>query len=675
MESLAEDMIEITPSCELRVMEGSEDEVLVKFTKNKICSNGDRFTGHVNVVTGELISGKRIYIVTQECYEGPFLNGERHGLGVCTKLNGEGKFLGKFLNDSYHRGTLVTKDYTYVGQFSEGIFHGNGALIHSEGTLYEGNFEGGVFDGLGKFTCPAGNLYEGGFRGGMKQGHGKMVCNDGSVYIGDWNRDRKDGVGKETYDSRREYEGEYVNDKRHGKGTMKTPSVTRIGPWRNDIPLDGPGWIITYPKTHVQYSGEAVSCRPHGYGELSFRDQDSNNVFTYEGQVLCGLRHGVGRMIAPTEQKAMTWKGDLAMPPVNDKELRLDRELRLEAIHESASEDEVDGDLAPSLEELNSSASDGSDSSDHPPQSESKAEEDGDIKVYSNGDSFRGHIDIFGKRQGFGIFVEAATGMCYSGQWKSSKKHGRGTLAQPLSGVQYIGTFIEDVMEGHGSLRFPDGSKYTGKIRDGMMHGKGNFQDATNETVYTGDFVYSMKHGDGEEEYADGGIFCGPFVSGKRSGKDGCLYHKTRLGRALVYRGEWLGDSVTGRGKRHDLETPCPGSHVGAFRDGNRHGHGAFTTKDGYIYEGEWLNDTTCDGDWVITCPRGAVYYGSALCKNGIPIADGFGTRNENDGTFYSGGFRMGQRHGSGLCVFSSGDQWDGRWDNGVFVKYGRSRP
>lgn len=383
-------------------------------------------------------------------------------------------------------------------------------------------------------------------------------------------------------------------------------------------------------------------------------------TFVYEGNVLCGLRHGDGRMVVGKDKDMARWKGDIPMPSEEDQ---------LEVIEESSGEEVAESSHIPSLEEIESSCSDSS-----RPESE-EGEEGSDIRVFPNGDTFRGHIDVFGKRQGFGIFTEVSTGMTFSGQWKSSRKHGRGTLDQPLSGVQYVGSFIEDVMEGRGSLRLPDGSKYSGKFVRGMMYGKGTFRDNTNERVYTGDFVRSVKHGHGEEEYPDNTIYCGTFVNGKRSGENGSLYRATKGGRVLLYEGEWTNDCITGEGKHFELDTPCAGSYAGAFKDGNRHGHGIFTAKGGFFFEGEWSYDDPCDGDWVITCPRGSVYYGAAICKGGIPVADGFGTHNENEGTFYSGGFRLGQKHGNGLCVFSSGEQWDGRWEDGVFVKYGRSRP
>ena len=72
------------------------DAVLSKFVKNKVCGEKDTFAGYVNALTGELISGKRLYIESREVYEGPFQNGFRHGSGaVCTKLDGSGKFLGR----------------------------------------------------------------------------------------------------------------------------------------------------------------------------------------------------------------------------------------------------------------------------------------------------------------------------------------------------------------------------------------------------------------------------------------------------------------------------------------------------------------------------------------------------------------------------------------------------
>lgn len=628
MESLFEAIGDVSPNYELRKLKGSEHEELVKFVKDKICTNGDRFSGFVDVVTGELISGKRVSMVTQECYEGTFLHGERHGSGVCTKLSGEGKFIGSFANDSYEQGTLITSTYTYVGLFSGGVFHGLGKLVHDDGSLYEGMFVEGVYEGQGSFINSQGDHYEGGFRNGMKHGHGKITYIDGSTYIGDWNNDRKDGIGKHSYDEERDYEGEFVNDKRHGKGKLTTPSAILVGHWRKGRPLDGPGWTIQYPKTGVQYVGDVIACRPHGHGVLSFTNQDSN-LEAYEGDVLCGLRHGFGRYIASRsesrkeDEMLVLWKGDQIMPSASDG-----NESR-----ETSAKTGNDGAGFVESELVDADSREGNTSHVSPRRSRLDHDESED----------GANVDI--------------------------------KICQSVSGIQYVETSIEDMMEGQGSIQFPDGSKYTGSLKDGMMHGQGTFHDTTNQTVYVGGFFHSLKHGQGEEEHADGNVYVGPFVNGIRSGDEGCLYRKTPGGRSLIYKGQWVNNTMTGQGKCNDLITPCNGSYSGEFQDGKRHGRGSFVSNDGHKFEGDWVDDAACDGDWVITYPDGAVYYGSALCRYGIPVPDGFGTQQDKDYTFYCGAFRMGKRHGNGMCIFSSGVQWDGRWDDGVYVKYSRSRP
>jgi hypothetical protein len=649
MESLLEEIADVSPNYEIRKMNGSEHEELVKFVKDKVCTNGDHFCGFVDGVTGELISGNRVYVATQECYDGTFLHGERHGVGVCTNLSGEGKFIGTFLRDSYDQGTLITKTYTYVGLFSAGVFHGLGTLVYSDGSLYEGMFEGGVFSGKGTFVNSKGDRYEGSFLSGMKHGHGKITYFDGSTYIGDWKSDRKDGVGKHNYGGKREYEGEYVNDQRHGKGKLTTPSAILVGPWRNGRPLDGPGWTIRYPKAGVKYVGDAIACRPHGQGVLSFLDQDSSCKL-YEGEVVCGLRHGLGHYVAYTgtvgslwrkddplilsenneDGSLAMWKGDGMARSANDGDDHRKGSLLIECKNT--------GSLEPELADTYSCESNTNHISPPPPlpllpppppQPASNEPEDGvDVKMYPN-----------------------------------------------ASGAQCVGTEVEGLMEGQGSIRFLDGSKYTGSLMGGMMHGRGTFHDAINETDFVGDFFHSLKHGHGEEEHADGSVYVGPFVNGIRSGDDGCLYKKTPGGRSLIYRGQWTNNTMTGQGKYYELLTPCKGFYSGKLQDGKRHGRGTFTSIDGHKFEGAWVEDAVCDGDWVITFPEGAVYYGSAFCRHGIPVPDGLGSRLENDGTFYSGGFRMGQRHGNGMCIFSSGVQWDGRWEDGIYVKYSRSQP
>ena len=58
--------------------------------------NGNLFSGNINSHTQELIYGRMTCALEMEVYEGPFVNGKRHGEGaVCTKMDGSAKFLGR----------------------------------------------------------------------------------------------------------------------------------------------------------------------------------------------------------------------------------------------------------------------------------------------------------------------------------------------------------------------------------------------------------------------------------------------------------------------------------------------------------------------------------------------------------------------------------------------------
>ena len=91
-----------------------------------------------------------------ETYDGPYLNGQRHGDGVvCTFADGS-KFLGSYRYDEPSEGTLICQEFTYTGTFAPGgKFHGSrGKLAKSNGSTYEGEFRNSLYHGSGKMTYP-----------------------------------------------------------------------------------------------------------------------------------------------------------------------------------------------------------------------------------------------------------------------------------------------------------------------------------------------------------------------------------------------------------------------------------------------------------------------------------------------------------------------------------------
>ncbi len=61
----------------------------------------------------------------------------------------------------------------YEGDFFEGVVHGDGVKIWSDGSQYEGEYNSG-----------------------RRHGNGKAVYHDGSMFDGMWKEDKREGSGK-----------------------------------------------------------------------------------------------------------------------------------------------------------------------------------------------------------------------------------------------------------------------------------------------------------------------------------------------------------------------------------------------------------------------------------------------------------------------------------------------
>ena len=98
---------------------------------------------------------------------------------------------------------------------------------------------------LGKFiivgqTKFAGNMYMGDFRNGIMHGQGTYTFSNGNKYTGEFKNGIRHGFFNVTYaDVKRrghKYVGEYKNDKRHGQGTYTHADGTvQEGIWKNGI--------------------------------------------------------------------------------------------------------------------------------------------------------------------------------------------------------------------------------------------------------------------------------------------------------------------------------------------------------------------------------------------------------------------------------------------------------
>jgi hypothetical protein len=116
---------------------------------------------------------------------------EKNGHGTKTFEDGS-TYVGEFKDGNFDgQGTFTYgkgkyKDHKYVGDWKDGKYHGQGTFTGSDGDEYVGEFKDGEFDGQGTGTFSDGTKYEGEWKGGVPNGQGTGTFSDGTKYIGEW---------------------------------------------------------------------------------------------------------------------------------------------------------------------------------------------------------------------------------------------------------------------------------------------------------------------------------------------------------------------------------------------------------------------------------------------------------------------------------------------------------
>ncbi len=112
-----------------------------------------------------------------------------------------------------------------------------------------------------------------------------------------------------------------------------------------------------------------------------------------------------------------------------------------------------------------------------------------EIMVSSNERAYYEGDWVMGVREGRGTYWNGVSNL-YIGQWQNDLRHGHGAY---FFGVQdwtpnkhseqwlqnnvenYTGEFVEDLYEGFGTYRWPDGQRYEGEFFANDKHGNGTF--------------------------------------------------------------------------------------------------------------------------------------------------------------------------------------------------------
>jgi hypothetical protein len=246
--------------------------------------------------------GKEVYSDGSK-YEGEWLGGEYFGQGKLTYADGA-VLMGEFrnghicngsgtliiykaapkiekidsnANDGFDRtsplatGAVVWS--TYVGDFVDGGFHGQGVLTYATGETLRGEFK-------------AGKIYTG---EGTVQYHGSET-----MQAGIWVDGKMQGAGTEA-DESLTYAGEFKDGHYHGQGVIayKTGETLK-GEFRKGKIYSGEGTFkYTTPGDYLQ--GTWVEGKLQGHGRIVKADWRA-----YEGMIVDGKFHGQGVLAYPT---------------------------------------------------------------------------------------------------------------------------------------------------------------------------------------------------------------------------------------------------------------------------------------------------------------------------------------------------------------------------------------
>ncbi|XP_011011340.1 PREDICTED: phosphatidylinositol 4-phosphate 5-kinase 1-like isoform X5 [Populus euphratica] len=162
----------------------------------------------------------------------------------------------------------------YTGGLVDGVPHGKGKYLWSDGCMYEGEWKKGKANGGGKFSWPTGASYEGHFKLGKMDGFGTFIGVDGEAYSGNWVSDKKHGFGEKRYANGDVYQGLWKFNLQDGDGKYSWSNGNEyIGEWKNGV-IFGKGVLVW--DNGNRYEGYWENGVPKGKGMLTFGSGNAN---------------------------------------------------------------------------------------------------------------------------------------------------------------------------------------------------------------------------------------------------------------------------------------------------------------------------------------------------------------------------------------------------------------
>jgi hypothetical protein len=132
---------------------------------------------------------------------------------------------------------------SYMGEFKNGKFHGQGIALFKNNAGYDGQWKDGMFDGFGTYKYENGGKYVGEWKRDFRNGKGYLEQKNGSKFEGQWKNDVLIGVITATYADGSVFVGTFKDGVPDGQGVKTLKSgVSYSGQWKSGD-MDGRGTL------------------------------------------------------------------------------------------------------------------------------------------------------------------------------------------------------------------------------------------------------------------------------------------------------------------------------------------------------------------------------------------------------------------------------------------------
>ena len=361
-----------------------------------------------------------------------------------------------------------------------------GTYTNADGDTYVGEFKDDAFNGQGSLTFANGNRYVGEYKGNKRNGPFEVTFTSGARYVGEYKDDKKNGLGSYTFADGDTYVGEFKDDKRDGQGF------------------------------YLFKDSRADFC-------FYTDNEDTNCSGTNVYDVASNLTKKFRQMSESQRKKIQSnLKSNGFYTSVVDGKWGHETFKAL-ATHAALKLKTVNINTASSANNLLQSVLRTGSSSDHSCPTDASVSWDNCVGSYTfeDGGKYVGEWKD-NEKHGQGTYTYP-NGSKYVGEWKHNKKHGQGTYTYS-SGSIYVGQLENGDFNGQGSLILSNGDTYVGEFKDDNFHGQGTYTYGPRSEwagdQYVGQWRNDKKHGLGTYIFVDGTRKIGLWESGEFQGPE-----------------------------------------------------------------------------------------------------------------------------------------------------------